>query len=181
MGKAALFYAVGEYVDDAKYCKRKGLMPHKTIMKSLDGNPFPVVVEYAKEGKIYAALEAGDCYCGYSVMLMQLPELPFTELLSVALTAKRIDDRAGALGIILKKHEAAFLQYLLAVRESEDRNPTQKKQIALVTAFVYDFIRENSGYVQKMEDILSLCKALKTQYADSLPRCRWVRLFRYGR
>ncbi len=180
MGKSELFYAVGEYTDDSKYCKSKGLKPHKTVMKSLDGKPFPVVTEYSKDGDIYAALEADMCYSGYVVTLMRLPELPFEELLSVALTAKRIEDRAGALGIILKKYASAFTQYLQMTKQNRNLNPVQKKQIALVATFIYDFIRENTSYVREMEDILLLCKELKTKYADMLPRSKWVRLFRYG-
>lgn len=180
MGKSELFYAVGEYTDDAKYCKSNGLKPHKTVMKSLDRKPFPVVIEYSKDGNIYASLGADKCYSGYMVTLMRLPELPFEELLSVALTAKRIEDRAGALGIILKKYASAFAQYLLMIKQKGNLNPVQKKQIALVTTFIYDFIREKSSYIQEMEDVLSLCKELKTKYADMLPRFKWVRLFRYG-
>lgn len=180
MAKAELFYVIGEYTNDDKYCKSKGLKPHKTVIKSLDKKPFLVVKEYSKNGTIYASLEADECYSGYVVTLMRLPELPFEELLSVAMTAKRIEDRAGALGIILKKYSSAFTQYLLMIKRSENLNPAQKKQIALVTTFIYDFIWKNSFYIQGMEDVLSLCKELKTKYADSLPHSRWVRLFRYG-
>lgn len=180
MGKSELFYAVGEYIDDAKYCKSKGLRPHKTIMKSFEGKPFSVVVEYAKGDNIYVSLTESKCYSGYTVTLMRLPELPFEELLSVALTAKRIEDRAGALGMILKKHEVAFEKYLLTVKQNENLDSVQKKQIALVTTFVYDNIRENTSYIWDMEKILSLCDELKTKYADTLPRSKWVRLFRHG-
>ena len=180
MKKAELFYAVGDYMDEAKYCKRKGLIPHKTIMKTLDGKPFPVVEEYTKDGNIYVSLEADRCYSGYTVTWMRLPELPFEELLAVALTTGRIEDRAGSLGILLKKHASAFTEYLRAVQQNGNLDPVQRKQIAVVTAFICDFIRENTSYIQALEDILSICEELKTKYADALPCCKWVRLFRYG-
>ena len=180
MGRPELFYTCGEYEDDVKYCKRKGLKPHRTIMKTLDGKPFTVVEEYSKGGNIYVSFEAEKCYSGYAVTLMRLPELPFEELLAVALTSKRVEDRAGALGIILKKHEAAFKQYLLTIKQNTTLNIAQKRQIAAVSMFIYDFIRENTSYIQNMDEILSLSKELKTKYADTLPRLKWVRLLRYG-
>ena len=180
MGKCELFYAVAEHTDDAKYCKRKGLTPYNTDLKVLDKKPFRVVKAYAKDGNIYAVFGADKCYSGYMVTLMRLPELSFDDLLSVALTTKRIEDRAGALGIILKKYEDDFAQYLLTVKQSSNTNRVQEKQIALIAFFIDDFIRENSIYVQRMENILLICRELKTKHADVLPRSKWIRSFRYG-
>ncbi len=180
MGKSELFYAVGECLDDAKYFKRKGLQPNKTVMKSLDGKPFPVVLEYTNGSDIYVSLAADKCYSGYVVTLMRLPELPFDELLHVALTATRIEDRAGSLGMILKNHEAAFEQYLLAIKQNEHLDAIHKKQIAVVTTFVCEFIQENTSYIRDMKKILSLCEELKSKYANVLPQSKWIRLFRYG-
>lgn len=180
MGRSKLFYAVGEYTDDVKYCKRKGLRPHKTIMKSLDGKQFPVVLEYTNGNDIYVSLTADQCYSGYAVTLMRLPALPFEDLLFVALTTNRVEDRAGALGIILKNHKAAFEQYLLTVKQNELLDTLHKKQIALVATYVYGFISENTSYIRDMGKILSMCEELKTKYANMLPRFKWVRLFRYG-
>ena len=180
MGKSELFYAIGEYTDDARYFKRKGLQPYKIAMKSLDGKPFPVVLEYTNGKDIYVSLEADKCYSGYVVTLMRLPKLSFDELLSVALTANRIEDRAGSLGIILKNHEDRFEQYLLAIKQNEYLDTIHKKQIAVVTTFVCEFIQKNTSYIRDMEKILSLCAELKSKYANVLPQSKWVRLFLYG-
>lgn len=180
MNSAELFYVIGEYVDDEKYCRRKGLHPHRTIEKTLDGKLRPVVVEYTKGNEIYVALSAGQCYSGYAVTLMKLPELPFEELLHVALSAKRVADRAGALGIILKKYETAFEQYLLGVSQSTHLNSEQEKKIAVVATFICDFIRENTSFIWDMQKILFLCEELKARYSNALPKSKWIRLFRYG-
>ena len=79
MFKPRLFYAIGEYVDDIAYCKRKGFKPHKKVIKQLDGMPIDVVTQYQKGEYIYEVLACDQCYSGYMLTLMRLPKLQFLQ------------------------------------------------------------------------------------------------------
>lgn len=162
MSKPLLFYAIGEYISVSDYCKRKGLKSYKTIEKTLDGEPFPVVIQYTKNGYIYDVLEYNQCYSGYAVVLMRCPKLSYEELLNVALESKNMDERVGAIGLILKDHPVLFEKFLLSVN-MEGINKKKKKQIKRLVSFIYDFARVNSNNVRKMENINALCEKLKEQ------------------
>jgi hypothetical protein len=180
LNKAELFYTIDEYTDTTKYCRSKGLRPYKIIEKTLDSKPLPVAVEYIKGNSIYVALSMSQCYSGYSITLMKLPELPFETLLNVSLSTKRAADRAGALGIILKKYTVAFEKFLCDAAHNEHWDLEKKRQLALVATFICDYIRENTSYIWHMNKTLQLCEEIKSKYSNVLPRSKWIRLFRYG-
>jgi hypothetical protein len=79
MSKSLLFYVIDEHTDDVKYCKRRGLRPYKTKMKTLDNNPFEQVVQYIKDVFIYDVLECDQFYSDYMIILMRLPKLLYEE------------------------------------------------------------------------------------------------------
>ena len=160
MHKALLFYTIGEYTSVERYCKRKGLKPFKTIMKTLDNQPFPVVTQYSKGEYIYDVLGYQDCYSGYMVTLMRLPQLSYQELLNVALTSRNPDERAGATGMLLKDHPREFENFLLMVSEKDSAGKQEKSQILRLTNFILDFVCAYTSYVQDMGTVITLCQKI---------------------
>lgn len=173
MHKALLFYTIGEYTSVERYCKRKGLKPFKTIMKTLDNQPFPVVTQYSKGEYIYDVLGYQDCYSGYMVTLMRLPQLAYQELLNVALTSHNSDERAGATGILLKDYPREFEDFLLMVSEKNIVDKQEKRQILRLTRFILDFVCAYTSYVQDMGTVISLCQMISSgqERGPGLRRC----------
>lgn len=161
MFKPRLFYVIGEYVDDIEYCKRKGFKPHQKVIKQLDGMPLDVVTQYQKREYIYEVLTCEQCYSGYMLTLMRLPKLSYEELVKVALISRIQDERAGAIGILLKNYPNQFKQYLLKVCNNYPEDKRERKQIKRMANYICDFVYRYTSYVQDMEDIFLLCSRLK--------------------
>jgi hypothetical protein len=157
MGKTLLFYMVDEHVDVDKYCKRKGLIPYKFVEKVLDGKPFKQAVQYIKGECVYQLLE-GDIhsYTGCMFAVMRMPELPYEVLLKTALTSKYFDERAGATGLILKKHSGRFRDYLIEIYETDVKLLKDKKHIRRMVKF----IKDNTRYENHLEEIIPLCEKI---------------------
>ena len=166
MFKPLLFYTIAEYTSVEKYCKRKRLVPHRTVVKSFDNKPFPVVTQYKKDGYIYDVLGYSECYSGCMVTLMRLPPLPFQGLLKVALASRSLDERAGAIGMILKKYLDEFEDYLEEANQNPFLHKNEKKQIARITKFILDSVYTNTSYVQDMDRLRYLCKAMSSRTAS---------------
>lgn len=159
--KPLLFYTIDDCTDDKKYCKRKGLKPHKTVMKRLDDRPFEVVVQYSKGGYVYDVLEWDQCYSGYMITLMRLPELSFDELLHVALFSNNRDERAGAIGMLLKNYSTEYECYLRSVKERGFSNQSEKKKLVRMVKYIHDVVKNYNSCVRELNGVLELCRELK--------------------
>jgi len=164
MFKPLLFYTISDCVDDVEYCKSKRLKPHKTEKNMLDGLPIEVVVQYSKCGYIYDVLESEQCYSGYPITLMRLPKLSFDDLLIVAITSKHHEERAGAVGVILKDYSTEFEKYLLQLENDLEniRCRREKKKIARMVSYICHDVPNYTSYVWERKSILFLCKRIKT-------------------
>ena len=160
MFKPLLFYTIGEYADVDQYCRRKGFKPHRKVMKTLDGQPFPVVTQYTKGGYVYDVLGYDGCYSGYMATLMRLPQLSYNDLLSVALTSCSSDERAGAIGMILKDHPKEFESYLAAISAKPILDKREIRQIIRLAKFISDFVQANTSYVDDLKRVMSLCREI---------------------
>lgn len=160
MGKPLLFYTIDEQTDVSKYCKRKGLKPYKVINKIMDNCLLEQAVQYSKNGFLYDALEYDQCYSGYMVTLMRLPKMTYEELLKVALSSKSSDERAGAIGVILKDYPIQFENYLLKLSKSNTNTMYEKKRIKRMITFINNFVKDNTSYVCCRDRILRLCEEI---------------------
>lgn len=164
MSKALFFYTIDEFQDELKYYKRKGLKPYKYKQRTLNGQPFDVVAtQYKKDNYIYDVLEWDQCYSGYMLTLMRLPQLSYEELLEVALKSKYHDERAGAIGVILKDYPNQFQRYLLALSEIDINSLREHKRIKRMIIFINEFIKKNNSYVHHLDRILALCEKICCQ------------------
>ena len=163
MRKPLLFYTIDERTDIYNYCKRKGLRPYKFENKVLDGCLFEQASQYVKGDFMYEVLDCDQCYSGYMVTLMRLPKLSYEELLNVALTSKYLDERAGAIGTILKDYPNQFQDYLLALSQTSINTSREIKHIKRMITFINNFIKENTSYVWHFDRILLLCEKISYQ------------------
>lgn len=85
------------------------------------------------------------------------------ELLDVALSSKKYDERAGAIGIILKCYASKFEEYLLETSNNLPDNLLERKKIKKMVHFINHFIRDNTSYVLEVESILLLCERIELQ------------------
>jgi len=160
MSKALFFYTIGEFQDEEKYCKRKGLKPCKYTQRTLNGQPFDVVAtQYTKDGYIYDVFEWDQCYSGSMLTLVRLPRLSYEELLDVALTSKYLDERAGAIGTILKEYPNEFEHYLLKISEMNIAVLPEKRKIKRMITFINSTVKPYGGSNNR-ERIISLCKEM---------------------
>ena len=160
MSKALLFYGISEFTNEERFCKKRGLKPYETEIKILDDEPLEWIVRYVKDGFIYDVMECDQCYSGFMITLVRLPHLSFEELLSTALITKNFDERAGAIGMILKKYPSEFEKYLVSIKERINSDLPNKKRIIRIIKLINNFIVENTSYVWHLERILDLCKKL---------------------
>ncbi len=160
MGKPLLFYTIDEQTDVRKYCEKKGLKPYKNINKILDNCLLEHTVQYIKDGFVYDVLECDQCYSGYMITLMRLPKMPYEELLNVALSSKSSDERAGAIGVILKDHPIQFENYLLKLSKSNPNTMYEKKKIKRMISFINNFVKDNTSYVWCRDRVLTLCEEI---------------------
>jgi len=159
MSKPRLFYTIGEHTDISYYCKRKGLIPKKFEIKELDGRPFKSVSQYVKGNFKYEVLEADQCYSGYMVTLVRLPRLSYEDLLKVALTSRYSDERAGAIGTILKDYTYQFQQHLMMLAQMDINALSHKKYVRRMLAFIKD-LKKYTSYVWQLDEILLLCEKI---------------------
>lgn len=163
MSKPLLFYTIDERTDICSYCKRKGLRPYKVENKVLDNCLLEQVIQYVKGDFLYEVLDCDQCYSGYMVTLMRLPKLSYEELLNVALTSKYLDERAGAIGTILKDYPNQFEDYLLVLSEVSITSSCENKHIKRMITFINNFIKENTSYVWRLDRILLFCEKISYQ------------------
>lgn len=161
MKKPKLFFGITEDMNDIKCCKSIGMKPCKFVYKTLDGIPFRCTIQYSYKGFTYYVLEENQCYSGFMVTLMRLPQLSYFELLETALTSRSFDERAGAIGIILKDYSTEFEKYLLNIKNTDLSVLKDKKSIKKLVKLINEFIIPHTSYVDKLENIVSLCEFLQ--------------------
>ena len=168
MGKPLLFYVIDERTDSAKYCKNKRMKPYKfedltcyCSDPAIDNYVYKNAIQYSYKGHIYDVLSSKQCYSGYEATLMRLPKLSYEELINTALESKKIDEIAGAIGMILKDYSVEFEQYLSSIKNMDFNNLSEKNSIKRMVTMINDFIRKNTSYVWPLEKILSLCEELQ--------------------
>ena len=152
--KPKLFYLLDEHTDSSRFCERLGMVPCEFTSQGL-------VTKYKWGEYVYSAFEGMDCYSGFAVTLMREPVLPFMELLHVALTSRREEDRIGALGVILKRYPDEFKCYLRDLLAAKtDCSKAQKRMLKEVTVT----IKENSYFAYKnLPEVFDLCAKIIQQ------------------
>ncbi len=165
VNKALLFYVIDEHTNLEKYCKIKRLIPYKTEIKMLDGKPFEQVIQYVKDGYLYDVLESNECYSGYMLTLVRKPSLSYEALLDVALSSRKYDERAGAIGIILKEYPEKFEKYITIILEDMDKKLRAKRNQVRMIRYINHVIKENTGYVWEHESLLALCQKIEQEYS----------------
>lgn len=160
MSKPLLFYMIEEHKYNVKHCKKEGFKPYKIENKSIDQYHFEQVVQYIKDDYIYEVLEGNQCFTSDNmIVLMRLPKLSYEELINTALYSKELDERIGAVGIILKDYPKEFERYLLLIKCNNDDLP-EEKEIKRMVILINDLISKNTSYVWPLKKILSLCEEL---------------------
>ena len=160
MGKPLLFYLIDEHTDDIKYCEQKGMVPCKFADKELDGKPYKSAIQYIYKGYIYDVLESGQCYSGYMLTLMRLPQPSYEQLLNVLLNSKHYEERVGATGVILKHYPKEFERSLTSIINAGTEQSKNRKGIKRMAKCVYNIIND-SCYIKQFESIMNLCKEIE--------------------
>jgi len=163
MSKPLLFYVIDERTDYIKYCKRKGMIPYKFTDKRLDGQIYKSAIQYTYQGHIYNVLNCAQCYSGYMITLMQLPKLSYEELIDIALSSTKSEERSGAIGIILKDYPNEFEQYLSSIKDIDSENLSKKNNVKRMVELINNFIKNNTSYAWSLEKILFLCEELESR------------------
>lgn len=162
MSKPLLFYAIYEFTDNIKYCKKKGLIPYKfkELTTKIPGDTIiKKPIQYIKDDYYYDVLEKEACYSECEVILMRLPKLSYKELLNVAVNSKYSDERIGAIAIILKDYPKQFKESLLLMSNEGITKLGNKKNIKRMSKYVYDLIKD-SWLREELENIMILCGKL---------------------
>ena len=139
--KKQLFYVFDEHTDYVQECTEMGMIP-------LSNETFVEYFEF--DGIKYKVLSVNECFSGWTITLMAMPKLSYSELLNVMLDSRSYDEIVGSLGIVLKEHLNDFILYLKTERSKKLRLHKIKKMIK-------NDISERNSDVQQMIDLLSLC------------------------
>lgn len=158
MSKSLLFYTLDEWTDIEHYCKRRRIKPYRWENKSLDDYDFKVVTQYIKNGFVYDVLDWDKCYSGHEITLMKLPKLSYEELMSVALNSKHSDERAGAVGMILKEYSDKFEELLLKCIEAKETVSGKEKQLTRMVKFINEHVRKSISHMQSLDRTMLLCE-----------------------
>ncbi len=135
------FYVFDEHTDYIAECIKLGLTP--VYDKGGDVNYF---VHHQKK---YIVLSVHECYSGWTTTIMALPCLGYGKLIQLLETTKIYDEKVGCIGMLLKKYNSLFLEY---VQKSPSKCVKKLKRI------IFKDIAPNSTYVSQMEDLIEFCK-----------------------
>ena len=139
------FYVFDEHTDYVYECKKMGMKPigNETFIK-----------EFIFDEVKYKVLSLHECFSGWEINVMAIPELSYSELLNVMLSSKYYDEIVGSIGIILKKHLNKFIEYL----KLETSNSKQHRKIKKIEKIIKKEISERNPNVNKMDELLHICK-----------------------
>lgn len=107
------------------------------------------------DGILYEVLGCNECYSGWEITVMALPEMKFHELVSLLCDTKDAGELRGSLGILLKKYYKEFCSVLTA-GETFDRKTSRK-----IARLISQEIAENSEPVSEMHELLVWCRSNK--------------------
>ncbi len=139
--KKRFFYVFDEHTDYVRECQKIG-------MKPIENNAFIENFEY--DGTKYTVLSCNECYSGWEITVMALPEMSYSDLFDILMNSRFYDEIVGSIGIILKKHLDEFLRHL----SSESLN---NKRIKKVKKMIKKEISERNSNVKGMTELLNLC------------------------
>lgn len=162
MKESLLFYVVDEHTDCTKFCKRKGMKPYSFEKRICmpDNIMIEFVTQYSYNGYIYDVLNGMECYTDFEVTLVRIPNLSFEELLNVALFSKYLDERVGAMGMILKNNSIDFKRYLLAINNSDIEISGMERNLKQMLSYIDERLRSYRGHIKDFDIILELCEEL---------------------
>ena len=140
--KKRFFYVFDEHTDYIKECKKLGMLP---IGKEM------FIKEFNLNGTKYKVLSSHECFSGWEITVMAIPELSYSELLNLMINSRYYSEIVGSIGIILKKHLNEFIVYL----KSE---PSNNRKIKKIKKMIRTEISERNQNVQQMYELLSLCR-----------------------
>ena len=139
--KKRAFYVFDEHTDYIKACEKIG-------MKAIGDKPD---VKHFLFGETeYEVLFCHDCFSGWQITVMELPELSFAELLQLVMSSRCYDEIVGGIGMILKKHSDEFVRFL----STETSN---NKKVGKIKKIIKKEISERNPEVKAMTDLLALC------------------------
>lgn len=107
------------------------------------------------DGVIYEVLGCNECYSGWEITVMALPEMKFHELVSLLCNTKDAGELRGSLGILLKKYYKEFCPVLIA-GEIFDRKASRK-----IAKLISEEIARTSEPVSEMRELLAWCRRNK--------------------
>lgn len=138
--KKQIFYVFDEHTDFINECMKKGMIPC--------GNPFRHGFMYGDTR--YVVLSPHDCYSGWELTVMALPCLDYENLIIVLESSKVYAEIVGCIGILLKKHEKEFTDYISTLRTKRGKK---------IKKIILDELVERSLYVKKMTRLIEVCKS----------------------
>lgn len=127
--KSKKFYVFGERDDYTKLCRKMNMYPFKDNKR---GKEF-----FSCNDKVYEVLFCNECYSGFTVTLMQLPEMGALELLSLLSETKYYSEFVGSIGILRAKHLEVFERALKENYFSEKRKRKILKELKRISEIVY--------------------------------------------
>ncbi len=140
MNKKA-FYVFDEHTDYIRECEKIGMKPI--------GNQ--TLVKYFLFGETkYEVLFCNECFSGWEITVMALPELSYSELLYMVMNSRFYDEIVGGIGIILKRHSDEFIRYLSSVTSNN-------KKVNKVKKIIKNEIGKRNPDVKAMTKLLKLC------------------------
>lgn len=133
--KKRLFYVFDEHTDYVRECQKMGMNPIVT-------DSFPKDFEYG--GTKYKALSRNECYSGWEIIVMALPEMSYSDLLALMMNSRFYDEIVGSIGIALKKYPHEFAAFL-------SNEPLANKRIRRIKKIINDEISKRNSNVRQME------------------------------
>lgn len=134
-----IFYVFDEHTDYIKECERMGMKSNKTLTE-----------DFEFDGTKYKVLSPNECYSGWEITAMALPELSYSELFNIVMNSRFYDEIVGSIGILLKKYSDEFITYLKAQSSNNIRLRKIKK-------IIKKEISERDPNVKQMTELLDLC------------------------
>lgn len=135
--KKRLFYVFDEHTDYVRECQKMGMNPILT-------DSFLKDFEY--DGTKYKALSCNECYSGWKITVMALPEMSYSDLLALMMNNQFYDEIVGSIGIALKKYPHEFVAFL-------SNEPPANKRIRRIKKIINDEISKKNSNVRQMETL----------------------------
>lgn len=139
--KKRLFYVFDEHTDYVKECQKMGMNPIGT-------DAFTKKFEY--DGTAYKVLSCNECYSGWEITVMALPEMSYSDLLELMMNSQFYDEIVGSIGIAVKKYPHEFFEFL-------NNEPFVNRKIGKIKKTIKSEISERNSNVKEMIELIGLC------------------------